>query len=277
MITFLKFTALLALLYAIILSFVYIRQSSFIFFPNSARHTIPENIKSKVQEYQITHQGETLRGWLVNPRAAKHSLILYFGGNAEDVYYNIDDFLELDGVATLLVNYRGYGSSTGKPGEANLFQDALVLHDDVKKTYQPAAIFVMGRSLGSGVASYLASQRLVKGTVLVTPYDSITEMARRTFPWLPTSLLLHHRFNSVEYVKRIRTPILIIYGGQDEVIPNRNTEKLIASIPGPKRVHLLEEADHNNISLSPSYWLHIISFIDSPEKTPGETAELESQ
>jgi uncharacterized protein len=265
MITFLKFVALIAILYTIALAFVFIKQRSFIFFPNKNSHSISQNLPDDVIEYQFQYGGETLQGWLVNQRSAKYTLILYYGGNAEDVYYNIDDFKELSGVATLLVNYRGYGSSTGQPSEKNLFQDALAIYDDVKGRYQPETIFPMGRSLGSGVATFLASQRPVKGTILVTPYDSLIHMARRTYPWLPTSLLLRHKFNSLDYVQKIQSPLLVIYGGNDEVIPNKSTENLIQNIPGHKSVFLIEEADHNNISLTPAYWLHIVRFINSPE------------
>lgn len=273
MISFLKFTALLALLYGAITLFVFLTQRSFIFYPNSAQHTLTGMHKSRVVEYQLKHDNETLRGWLINPRAIKHNLIIYFGGNAEDVFFNIDDFKELEGVATLLVNYRGYGTSSGTATEKNLFKDALAVYDDIRAKHQPAAIFPMGRSLGSGIATYLASQRPARGVILVTPYDSLTRLARRTFPWLPTSIMLQHNFNSLEYVEKIRAPLLVIYGGRDEVIPKEHTENLLNHIPGAKTVILLDQADHNNISLSPAYWLHVVSFINSPENPlPPETS-----
>ncbi len=266
MVPFLKVFFYLSAIYSLIAFIVYLRQDAFIFFPNSARHTIDKS-SGKVEEYRFRQADVSLNGWLVNPQHIDQNLIIYYGGNAEDVYHNIEDFLELDSVATLLVNYRGYGSSSGKASESNLFKDSVDIYEDMRARYSPKHIFVLGRSLGSGIATYVASRKKVHGVILVTPYDSLTRLARRSFPWLPTSLLLRHKFNSLEYIKNIRKPILIIYGGKDTIIPNRRTESLIKNIQGPKDVHLIEQADHNNITLFPAFWLHVVNFIDRTHST----------
>ncbi len=261
MIPFIKAVLYISAIYSIIALIIYLRQESFIFFPISARHTIdPSN--TKVEEYTLTNGDVTLNGWLINPQQIQHHLIIYYGGNAEDVFHSINEFLELDTTATLLVNYRGYGSSTGKASESSFFQDAIDIYEDVRSRYRPKQIYILGRSLGSGVATYIGSKKEVHGIILVTPYDSLTHMARHSFPWLPTSLLLKHKFNSLEYVQHIKKPILIIYGGRDTIIPNKRTTNLIEHIQVPKEVHCIEEADHNSISLYPDYWLHIVRFID---------------
>ncbi len=261
MIPFFKAVLYISVIYSLLALIIYLRQESFIFFPNKTRHTL-DPLNTRIKEYSITHEDVTLKGWLVNPQFINHNLIIYYGGNAEDVYHSVHEFLELDGTAALLVNYRGYGSSTGKASEEKLFMDALHIYDDIRKRHHPEHIYLLGRSLGSGVATYVASKKTVQGIILATPYDSLIHMARRSFPWLPTSMLLKHRFNSLEYVQQIRQPILIIYGGKDSIIPNKRTKNLIQYIPGTKEVYCLEEADHNNISLFPEYWLHIVSFLD---------------
>lgn len=262
MIPFMKAFLYISAIYSLLALIIYLRQESFIFFPNSAKH-LASPTDSRIQEYSITNSDVTLTGWLVNPQLVNHSLIIYYGGNAEDVFHSINEFLELDTTATLLVNYRGYGSSDGKPSEQGLFLDALAIYDDIRKRWQPKQIFLLGRSLGSGIATYVASRKAVQGIILTAPYDSLTHMARRSFPWLPTSLLLKHKFNSLEYVQQIKRPTLIIYGGKDTIIPNKRTLNLIQHIPGPKEVHCITQADHNNISLFPEYWLHIINFLDN--------------
>ncbi len=262
MITFLKVTLYLSAVYSLMTLIIYLRQDSFIFFPNSARHTIDNNYDN-VEEYSFKQTDATLHGWLVNPQFMKQNLIIYYGGNAEDVFHNINDFLEFDTTATLFVNYRGYGSSSGRASESNLFRDATDIYDDIRTRYNPKQIYVFGRSLGSGVATYVASKKTIHGLILVTPYDSLTNMARHSFPWLPTSLLLKHKFNSLQYIQQIKKPILIIYGGRDSIIPNKRTKNLIQHILGPKEIHCIEEADHNTISLYPAFWLKVVSFIDT--------------
>jgi len=97
-----------------------------------------------------------------------------------------------------LVNYRGYGASEGSPSERALFADALLVLDALRERpdVDPARVALVGRSLGSGVATYVAANRPVAGVALVSPYDSVTALARRQFPWLPIELLLRHPFDS---------------------------------------------------------------------------------
>lgn len=105
----------------------------------------------------------------------------------------------------------------------------------------------MGRSLGSGVATYLASQKPVKRVILLTPYDSIESVAQDSYRFLPVSLLLKNKFESVKYASQKPNELLCIYGGQDTLITNPHTERLIASWNGPVQKLFLPGANHNNI------------------------------
>lgn len=246
--------------YVLILIFVYFKQESFIFFPVQSDHNTPAD--GRTQDYTLQRQDNVLRGWLVNPELATNRLVLYYGGNAEDIYYNIDDFSIFPESGALLVNYRGYGGSSGKPGEKELFADALAVYDDSVRRYNPQKIIVMGRSLGSGVAAYVAAQRKVTGVIMITPYDSIAGMARRQFPFLPTSALLRHPFRSIDYVQLITAPSLIIHGGKDTIIPRRNTEKLLEHFRTAPEIVFIEEGDHNDIEQFPQYKKAVHSFIE---------------
>jgi uncharacterized protein len=239
--------------------FLYLRQDSFIFYPTAARHDDYGN--ERVVDYHLQQGAVSLRGWLVNPAFAREKLLVYYGGNAEDIFYNIDEYQGVQ-AATLFVAYRGYGPSSGKPGEAELYADALAIVDDIIGTRAPKEIYLIGRSLGSGVACYVAARRPVQGAILVTPCDSIENVAKSHYPWMPVSQLLRHRFVSLDSLPQIRCPLLVIYGGADQVIAPKRTENLIRHIKGEKEIVFIAKADHGTIDMYPEYWPALLRFIN---------------
>ena len=255
----LQIVVFLALGYLGIVGFMYWRQEAFLFYPTAATHA-GQN-PGHVKEYTYSRDGVTLQGWLVNPLYARHKIVIYYGGNGEDVFQNIDEFEALQ-CATLFVAYRGYGPSEGEPGEKEIFADAVSVFDDISNSYPKAQIFLMGRSLGSGVACYVAARREVEGVILVTPYDSLVAVAQGVYPWLPVGRLLRHRFDSVAYVAGLQTSFLILYGGQDTVVQPARTRRLLEHI-SEKKVVYIERADHGTISMFPEYWPAILSFLNN--------------
>lgn len=240
--------------------FMYLRQEAFLFFPPTARHEVHDY--PHVVDYQLRQDAVTLRGWLVNPNLVRQKLLIYYGGNGEDIFHNIEELKDIK-AASLLVAYRGYGPSDGRPAEAAIFADALAVIDDIQERYAPRQIFLIGRSLGSGVACYAAAKREIDGAVLVTPYDSIVNIARSSYPWLPVGLLLKHRFDSLQVIAQITCPLLIIYGGQDQVVPAARTENLINHIGGSKEVVFIKRADHGTIDMFAEYWTALVAFINN--------------
>ncbi len=246
-----------AIFYIIILLFLFFQQKKFIFFPTQIKHTPPPG----GTEFLFSHDNVSLHGWLLQEKYAKDRLIIYYGGNAEDIYFAAEQFKEFGDTAALLVNYRGYGASTGSPGEKELFKDAMAIFEEITQHYKPEKIFLMGRSLGSGVASYVASQKPVTGVILITPFDSIASIAKRRFPYLPIELVLQHKFPSIEFVKKFTAPSLIIYGGRDTTVLPSQTHHLIDQIQGETTVTYIEAAEHNNIELFDEYNLAILKII----------------
>ena len=188
----------------------------------------------------------TLRGWVLQP-GQKHALI-YFGGNAEDVSRNLPEFAEaFPDYAVYLLNYRGFGGSGGSPSETAIAEDALALFDQVYASHPQVA--VVGRSLGSGVAVRLASQRPVQQLILVTPYNSLEEIAARQYPWVPVKWLLKERFESGKYAAHIRVPTLLLAASDDEVIPRASTQHLLENFPqGVAVLRVVPDSGHNSIS-----------------------------
>jgi len=185
-------------------------------------------------------------------------LVLYFGGNAEEVSWMLAEAARrAPGVGWLLVDYRGYGSSGGSPSERTMVEDALRWHD----RFAGGRIYVFGRSLGSGVAVQVAAARPVAGAILVAPFDSLVEVGKRHYPFLPVNLMLRHRFDSMALAPRMRAPLLCIVAMEDEIIPAEHAKRLYDAWAGEKRWLPLEGARHNSIDGMPAYWHNINKFL----------------
>ncbi len=203
-------------------------------------------------DFELERPDAVLRGWVVNP--GKPAPILYFGGNAERIEQNRDAFAGMfPGRGVYLVAYRGYGASSGEPAEKALVGDALALFDRVQSLHPGQPVAVIGRSLGSGVASQLAAQRPVSALALVTPFDSMVSTAQSHYPLFPVSWLLTERYESAKALRGFRTPVLVVHAGRDDVVPEANTQGLIDALPATTKVVRIASADHNNIVFFPAY------------------------
>jgi len=236
---------------------MYLAQDSLIFHPQrldeSRRAALAQ---TPAVESLFIHgaDGTRLHAWHVkgNP------LVIYFGGNAEEVSWMLDEAPQrAPGVGWLLVDYRGYGSSDGSPSEKALVSDALQWYDHLKaeKTY------VFGRSLGSGVAVQLAAERPVAGLILVAPFDSLVAVGKRIYPFLPVQWLLKHRFDSVALAPKMKAPLLCIVAAYDEVVPAEHAKRLYDAWAGPKKWVSLEGAGHNSTDSALNYWPSIQRFL----------------
>ena len=237
-------------------------QDSLIFHPQPLAGSGPAP-RAGLEAVEIAaDDGSRLRGWLVKASAAPAPLLIYFGGNAEEVSWLVEEAPRLGGWSLLLVNYRGYGRSEGRPGERALFADGLRLHDwaRARPDVAPGRLAAMGRSLGGGVAVYLAAERPLAGVVLVTPFDSLTAVAQHHYPWLPVRWLLSHPFDALGRAPTIRVPMLCLVAGRDQIIPPVHAARLYAAWGGPKRWVEFPGADHNGIAAEPGYWRAIADF-----------------
>lgn len=198
-------------------------------------------------DFELKRPDATLRGWVVN--RGQPDPILYFGGNAERIEANRDDFARMfPGRSVYLVAYRGYGASTGEPSEATLVPDALAVFDHVQTLHRGQRVAVIGRSLGSGIASQVAAQRPVERLALVTPFDSMIGAAKAHYPIFPVDWLLDERYESAKALRTFRRPVLIVHGGRDEIVPEQSTQRLIGMLPVPPNVVRVGDADHNDIA-----------------------------
>ena len=247
----LRIISILVLAYLALCLLLYFFQRSYIYYPT------PES--SYDGFFFLENQGEKIKIWSRNtqrPRA-----IIYFGGNAEAVEYNLELFSGLfPGHAIYLMAYRGYGGSSGKPSQQGLFSDAQALYRRISQDHE--SIRVMGRSLGSGVAVFLAASEAVDKLVLITPFDSMVNVAGTHYPVFPVSVLLKDKYPSVDYAEEVSAATLILIGDQDRIIPKQHGLDLAAAFqPEQVRVEVLEGRGHNDINMHPGYFPLIQNFL----------------
>ena len=241
-----------ALAYLAAATALYFCQRAFIYHPGYTR------VPASETDFSLVHDGLTLRGWVVNPGRSR--AVLYFGGNA-DAIQTVRPKLEqwLPDLTFYLLAYRGYGASEGSPSEAALFGDALALYDYAKPRHQ--AIDALGRSLGTGVAIYLASQRPLERLALVTPFDSILNGARKIFPMFPVAWLVKDKYESWRYAPQVHCPVLALAAENDHVIPAGSTRRIVAALPEVKKFMVIPDVGHGDIVDSQAYAEALIEFM----------------
>jgi hypothetical protein len=240
--------AILGLGYVGIVGLLYVLQT-WLIFPGA--HLPSQRLDSPRQPERLelaASDGAVLHGMRFAGARPAADLLIGFGGNAQDAEMLgqdlASDFPELD---VVVFHYRGFGPSTGKPGEATLLGDALAIYDAMVARLQPARTFAIGISLGSAVAAHLSKERSLAGVVLVTPFDSVEAIAKETYFWVPVGLLLRHRFPSVAFMTDNPTPVAVISAAEDRVVKPRRTEALLARIENLVFRATVPGADHNTL------------------------------
>ena len=241
--------------YIALCALLYLQQRRLIYYPQFTR------VDAAQTDFALPRTGAMLRGWVVNP--GQRDAVLYFGGNAESVDANREAFTRaLSAHTVYLVAYRGYGASDGEPTEADLLADALALHDEVARRHPAGNVDVIGRSLGSSVASYVASERKVPALVLVTPFDSLAAVAQAHYPMFPVRLLLKDRYDSHARLSHHQGRLLVLRAGRDAVVPPPHTDRLLDAFPGHAEVVDFPTAGHDDLSLDPAYEAALTTFLE---------------
>lgn len=249
---------------AVLLTWVF--QEKLLFYPRAVSAPPAAPAGWKLEDVRIkAEDGTLLAGVLAIPPVAKPALVIYFGGNAEEVTSFAGEAAATYGErAVLLVNYRGYGDSGGTPGEKALVSDAIRIFDwaAARADLDGARIAVHGRSLGTGVAVQVAAARSPRCVILTSPYTSMVDEARIHYPWLPVALLMRHPFDSARHAPGLRMPLLVVMGDADTLVPSRLSERLASLWGGPVERLLLHGYGHNDLSIDPRYDAAIHAFLD---------------
>ncbi|MSR32945.1 MAG: hypothetical protein EXR99_15735 [Gemmataceae bacterium] len=236
----------LAIAYPILLVLLFFFQRNMIYLPMGGRSgDLEQTMTLPIAEAKVLVSFREKEG----PKS-----LIYYGGNAE---YPPDS---LPGIAAafpqhavFLLHYRGYAGSSGNPSEKTIVADALALFDEVAKKH--GEITLLGRSLGAGAAVQVASQRKPARLILVTPFNSLLDIAASRFPIFPARWLLLDKYESWRFAPQVAAPTLILVAENDDLIPPANSKKLLSCFAeGLAKMVTLAGADHNTISFHPQYY-----------------------
>ena len=244
-----KAVMILLSIYIMIGSALYFFQEKLLFLPSRLEQNYQYQFNYNFEELFFKPDESTtinaLHFKVDNPKG----VILYFHGNAGDLsrWGTIAEYFVAQQYDVLIMDYRTYGKSIGKLSEDALYRDAQYCYDYLLNNYSENEITLYGRSLGTGIASYIASKNNPKQLVLETPYFSILDVAKDRFPWLPVKQILKYQFPTYQFLLQTRCPITIVHGTDDDVVPYASAEKLLKLDIDHLSFITVEGARHNNL------------------------------
>ena len=247
----LKLLAAIAVCYALLVVIVYFAQSRMLYLPDVPGRDLyatPGDAGMVYTDVSIqSEDGVTLHGWFVQGSSSR--VVLFFHGNAGNISHRLESirqFLGL-GLSVFIIDYRGYGRSGGRPAEPGLYLDAEAawryLTGD--RGVAPEDIVVFGRSLGGSVAAWLAARQRPAALIVESSFTSVPDAARDFYPWLPVRWLSRLRHSTVDYVRAVRCPTLVVHSRDDEIIAFRHAEAIYAAANEPRTLLTLR-GGHND-------------------------------
>jgi fermentation-respiration switch protein FrsA (DUF1100 family) len=237
--------------YACVALALFFAQSRLVHLPEIPGRALTATPETAGLDYEsvsiVTADGVKLHGWFV-PVEPPRATLLFFHGNAGNISHRLDSlriFHDL-GLSTLIIDYRGYGQSEGKPSEQGLYADseAAWRYLESERGLTSRQIVIFGRSLGGAVAAWLAARHQPRMLILESTFTSAPDMAAELYPFLPTRLLTRLQYDARRNLELVRCPVLIVHSRDDEIIPFRHGQRLYETARQPKQ--LLElKGDHN--------------------------------
>ncbi len=258
---------MLLLISAVVLSGCDAVVNYFAFHPDNVNVLPAEQLPDGVEEFSVTTSDQVTIRALYLPLAGSDKVLIYFHGNAGNIYHRIPDLIQLRkaGVNVVGVSYRGYGNSEGAPSEAGVYQDGVAVYRYVteKLGFPAKNVIVMGRSIGTAVALYLAQYNEIGGLILVTPLTSGKATAEASGLGFMSSIA-GNSFDNLARVEHVKVPLLVIHGTEDRIIPFSMGREIYGSARTRKQFVKIEGAGHNNLqrSYGRAYWPPIADFIN---------------
>ncbi len=245
-------------------TYLYLTQDSVIFEPQSVS---PERLNEVEKRFPgavfkiESPTGVTVQGYEIH-KDPSLPIVIYFGGNCEEASLFLNLFDKMKDFHLIFPNYPGYGLSGGVPSQRAFYAEAITVYDYFKKRYNksPEDIFLIGRSIGTPVATYLASQREVNSVCLITPFDSIRRLAQEKYPLVPVSMLLKYPFESIKYAPEVKAPCLFLLAQHDDSVPEDSSRRLAKAWGGHTELEILPDVTHANVMDAPDLIEKIKSF-----------------
>jgi fermentation-respiration switch protein FrsA (DUF1100 family) len=240
-----------ASIYVLLALALYLLQGKMVFLsnmPGRALTASPGDIGLEYEDvFLTTSDNERLHGWYV-PAVNARGVVLFFHGNAGNISHRLDSiriFNQL-GMDTLIIDYRGYGESSGKTTEQGTYLDAQAAWDYLveERGIATERIIIFGRSLGGAIGAWLGSHQRPAAVIIESSFSSGVDMGRRLYPFLPVRLITRLKYPVKEYASRLQSPVLVVHSRDDEIIPFAMGEAIYAAVNQPKDFLELR-GDHN--------------------------------
>lgn len=253
--------------YALFAGLIFVGQSRQVYFPERELHTSPAAWGMPYEDVFLrTEDGVRLHGWFVPARAPARATLLFLHGNAGNISHRLDSIrlFRALGLSVLIIDYRGYGRSEGRPDEVGTYRDAEAAwrHLRFERGVPAQEIVIFGRSLGAAVAARLAAGEQPGAVILESAFTSAPELGAELLPWLPVRLLLRFDYDTRAAVREIRSPLLLAHSPADEIVPFRHGRALFEAAREPKRF-LEMRGGHNDgfLRSEPEYSAAIDAFL----------------
>lgn len=264
--------------YVLLSIIIYLFQGRFVYFPGKDLILTPAAIQLNYEDVIIeTSHSNKIHGWYL-PHPQPRGQVLFLHGNGGNISHRLDTlniFHEL-ALSILIIDYQGYGQSEGSPTEQSTYDDARAALNYllIKQKDNGGPLIYFGRSLGGAVASWLAEQHPPGVLILESTFTSVMDIGRHYYPYLPVNLLTRYRYDTIERIKRIHCPVLIVHSPDDEIISYRYGEQLYESANEPKSF-LKIRGGHNDgfITSGALYQNGIRSFLDHHLLSDDESAQ----
>jgi fermentation-respiration switch protein FrsA (DUF1100 family) len=255
----------LTILYGCVVGGVSLFQSHLIYYPHIGRDMVatPRTHGLDYEEVELTaDDGEKLAAWWV-PVAQPRGTILMFHGNAGNISHRID-YLRMFhriGYSSLIIDYRGYGRSTGTPSEEGTYRDALAAwrHLTTQRGVAPADIVLFGESLGGAVASWLAARHAPRALVMASTFTSVPDLGQEIYWFLPVRLISRFSYDNLANLKAIDVPVMIAHSRGDEIVPFSHGERLYAAARTPKVMLELRGGHNDGLIFMRDEWVRALA------------------
>jgi fermentation-respiration switch protein FrsA (DUF1100 family) len=275
---------LLALAYAALIALVYFFQSRLVYFPQIGRE-----IAATPRAYGLafepvtfaTDDGEKLAAWWV-PGERAAGTVLIFHGNAGNISHRLEYLAMFHrlGYASLIVEYRGYGQSTGSPSEEGTYRDAEAAWRWLtnEKSVAPADIVIFGESLGGAVASWLAARVKPRAVVLASTFTSVPDLGAQIYPFLPVRLISRFSYDTREAVKAVKAPVLIAHSRDDDIVPFTHGTALYEAAHEPKQFLEMRGGHNDGFIFMRDEWVaQLGAFLEGARARESETSAADKR
>lgn len=265
-----KLLLLLVLAYAALVALVYVFQSRLVYFPQIGREMAATPLAYGLSFEPVTlatDDGEKLAAWWV-PVDDAAGTVLIFHGNAGNISHRVDYLRMFNqlGYASLIIDYRGYGQSTGAPSEGGTYRDAEAAWSWLTKTrgVAPGDIVLLGESLGGAVAAWLAARVAPRGLILASTFTSVPELGAQVYPFLPVRLISRFSYNTREAVTAVKAPVLVAHSRDDDIIPFAHGAALFEAAHEPKRFLEMRGGHNDGFLFMRDEWVaQLAAFLES--------------